>query len=120
MSAIKTAQHTTDRIDVEGLRVLGSFAKQAGLDLNASSEQMFRCSPECLTKQQEIELLRMFLKAKKPLPTHPHYCVECGESNSCDKTGCETNETLCNNCNDGDSSMVRDDYWLHSRQVVMQ
>jgi hypothetical protein len=113
-------QTTEQKIDAEGLRVLGSFASQAGLDLNASSEQMFRCSPECLTKQQEIELLRMFLKAKKPVLTHNHFCVECGEAKSCDKKDCETDETLCHRCNDGETSMVRDDYWLHNKAWVMQ
>jgi hypothetical protein len=70
----KAKPQTTDRVDAEGLRILGNFAKEAGLDLNASSEQMFRVSPDQLTKQQEIELLRMFLKAKKPVPTQPLLC----------------------------------------------
>jgi hypothetical protein len=116
----KAKPQTTDRVNAEGLRVLGNFASQAGLDLNASSEQMFRVSPDQLTKKQEIELLRMFLKATPPAPTHNHFCVECGEPKSCDKTGCDHTETICYRCNDGDSSMVRPEYWLHSKASVMQ
>jgi hypothetical protein len=116
----KAKPQTTDRVDAEGLRILGLFAIEAGLDLNASSEQMFRVSPECLTKQQEIELLRMFLKATPPKPTHNHFCVECGEPKSCEKTDCEHTETICYRCNDGDASMMRPEYWLHNRQAVMQ
>jgi hypothetical protein len=113
-----TRQQTYDPAKAESLRILGINAKAAGLDLNASSEQMFRVSPERLTKQQEIELLRMFLKATPPKPTHPHYCVECGESKSCEKTDCEDNETICYRCNEGISE--RTEYWLHNRQAVMQ
>ena len=101
-------QTTEKKIDAEGLRILGSFASQAGLDLNASSEQMFRVSPDQLTKKQEIELLRMFLKAKPKAITHNHFCVECGEPKSCSKKDCEHNETLCYRCNESES--VRADY----------
>jgi hypothetical protein len=116
----KAKPQTTDREDAEGLRILGNFAKEAGLDLNASSEQMFRCSPESLTRAQGLELLKMFLRATPPKPTHNHFCVECGEAKSCEKTDCEHNETICYRCNDGDASMVRPDYWLHNKAAVMQ
>jgi hypothetical protein len=114
MSATK--QQTTEQN--ESLRILASFAKDAGLDLNASAEQMFRVSPESLTKEQRLELLKMFLRAAPKPPTHNHFCVECGEPKSCDKKDCEHTETICYRCNEGDSP--RDEYWLHRKAVVMQ
>jgi hypothetical protein len=114
----KAKPQTTEA--AESLRILASFAKDAGLDLNASSEQMFRVSPEALTKEQGLELLKMFMRATPKPVTHNHFCVECGEPKSCDKKDCEHTETICYRCNDGDSSMMRDDYWLHNRTVVMQ
>lgn len=113
-----TAQ-TTDKATAESLRILAINAKAAGLDLNASSEQMFRVSPEALTKEQRLELLRMFLRATPPKPTHPHYCVMCGKTESCDKTDCQSDETFCYSCNEG-TPLERDEYWLHKRAVVMR
>jgi hypothetical protein len=112
----KAKPQTTET--TEGLRILASFAKDAGLDLNASSEQMFRCSLDQLTKPQGLELLKMFLRATPPPASHHHFCVECGEPKTCDKKDCEHNENLCYRCNEGGSE--RTEYWLHKHEAVMQ
>jgi hypothetical protein len=57
----------------EDLRILGLLAANAGLDLNASSEQMFRVSPDLLTKEQSLELFKMLLRVELPKPTHNHF-----------------------------------------------
>jgi hypothetical protein len=111
-----TKQQTTEQN--ESLRILASFAKDAGLDLNASSEQMFRCSPDQLTKEQRLELLKMSLRAAPKPQTRNHFCVECREPKSCEKKDCGHDETICQRCTEGDSP--RDDYWLHNKTVVMQ
>jgi hypothetical protein len=108
----------TDKVKAESLRILTSFAKTAGLDLNASSEQMFRCSPDQLTKEQRSELLRMFLRAQPKPETHNHFCVECNKRMSCDRAGCDTDEGFCYRCQEGDTEI--DDYWYHKRLVVMR
>jgi hypothetical protein len=111
-----TAIQPTDKAKAESLRILAGFAKTAGLDLNASSEQMFRCSPDQLTKPQRLELLRMFLRAQPKPETHDHFCVECGARIICDKTGCDTDEGECRRCHEGImEGEIQRDIWLNQR-----
>ena len=121
MSATQT--QTTDKEKAESLRILQSFADQAGLDLNASSEQMFRVSPDYLTKEQSLELLRMILKNVNFLEgaDHTHHCVECGESMPChDGKDCTTTEDECRPCHEGLRGYRLSNTWLHKREEVMQ
>src|SRR5689334_21630188 len=100
MSATQT-QPTPDKTKADSLRLLQSFADTANLDLNTCSEQMFRVSPDYLTKPQRLELLRMLLKAQPKTERHYHPCFDCGESVGCERTDCDRTEGQCRPCHEG-------------------
>jgi hypothetical protein len=121
MSAPKP--QTEDKAKAESLKFLQSFADDAGLDLNSCSEQMFRVSPDYLTKEQRLELLRMILKNVNLLEgaNHTHRCVECGDSMPCyDGKDCTTTEDECRACHEGLRGYRQSNTWLHKNEEVMQ
>jgi hypothetical protein len=81
---------TPEEAERERRESLERDASRAGLDLNASSEQMFRVSPECLSEEQRRILKGMFYEAY--LAKHKHFCIECGAAIRCDEEGCTETE----------------------------
>lgn len=85
---------TAEDVKRDALEILDRNARQAGIDLNAASEQMFRCSPDYLTESQRIELLTMLCRAAREVTEkkHKHFCFECGTPISCDVKDCTETE----------------------------
>jgi hypothetical protein len=79
-------KRTPEEIETERRESLEGDARRAGLDLNTSSEQMFRVSPECLDDAQRRILKQMFYQAY--LAKHKHFCEVCHSPIRCDVAGC--------------------------------
>jgi hypothetical protein len=92
---------TPEELEREVLERLAGAARIAGLDLNTSSEQMFRVSPECLDEAQRAILRAMFYEAYEG--KHKHFCGECGSPINCDVTGCTVLEGY-DHCDDEPAS----------------
>lgn len=91
-------------IKSERIDSLERDARRGGLDLNTSSEQMFRVSPDCLTDEQ-IEILRgMFEQAYQK--KHKHHCELCGAVIRCDVKDC-TETGGYDHCDDDDNQFDR-------------
>jgi hypothetical protein len=85
---------TAEDLKRDALESLDRNARQAGIDLNSASEQMFRVSPDCLTENQSLALLTMLCRSAREVTEkkHKHFCGECGEPIRCDVTGCTETE----------------------------
>ena len=107
MSATQPSKQTfafeNEPITAADLEILSLYSQKSGLNLNSASEQMFRVSPDCLTRGQGNELFKMLFEAaiQKKQPVHSHHCVECGNSISCSKPHCAETEGECANCHNG-------------------
>jgi hypothetical protein len=91
-------KRTPEEIETERRESLERDARRAGLDLNASSEQMFKVSPECLDDAQRRILKQMFYQAY--LAKHKHFCEVCGDAIRCDIPNC-TETGGYDHCDDG-------------------
>jgi hypothetical protein len=107
--------YTPEEERQQAFEYLEMDARRAGLDLNASSEQMFRCSPEALDEPQRRILKGMFYEAY--LAKHKHFCIECGDPIRCDVEGCTQTDGY-DHCADEIES--RSNRWLHNRAEVMR
>jgi hypothetical protein len=107
MSATQPVKQTfffdNEPVTKDNLEILELYAKKSGINLNSASEQMFRVSPECLTKGQYSELFKMLFEAAiaKRQPQHAHRCFQCGGSIACSKPDCGETEGECRNCHEG-------------------
>jgi hypothetical protein len=91
-------------IETERRESLERDARRAGLDLNASSEQMFRVSPECLDDDQRRILRGMFEQAYQK--KHKHFCELCKSPIRCDVKDC-TETGGYDHCDDDDNQFSR-------------